>query len=264
MPEADLTIPGESAVVTAAGSGIGRQIADHLTDAGVDVAINDVDPDALADAETALADNPGDVLTVEGDASDPSAMERFVDGAVGAFGGLDVVVNNVGIAGPTKPCEEITSEEFMRTLSVNVGGAFNLSRAAIPHVRDADDGRIVNISSMSGKRPLGDRTPYTTSKMGIIGFTRTLAIELADDGITVNAVCPGSVEGPRLRRVIEGQAESQGRPYEEVEREFKDVSPMGEFVTASDVADTVLYLCSERAKRVTGQDVNVTAGIAMY
>ena len=263
MPRTDLTIPGESAAITAAGSGIGRQIAAHLAGTGVDVAVNDVDADTLADAEAALADESGDVVTVEGDAADPDDMERFVERAVDAFGGLDVLVNNVGIAGPTKPCEEITNEEFMGTLSVNVGGAFNASRAAIPHLREGE-GRVVNVSSMSGKRPLRDRTPYTASKTAIIGFTRTLAVELAEDDVTVNAVCPGSVEGPRLRRVIEGQADSQGRSYEDVEREFREVSPMNEFVRAGDVADTVLFLCSERAERMTGQDVNVTAGITMY
>ena len=263
MPRADLTIAGDSAAITAAGSGIGRRIAAHLVGAGVDVAVNDVDADALAEAENALADEPGTVITVEGDASDPADMERFVERAVKTFGTLDVLVNNVGIAGPTKPCEEITNEEFMRTLSVNVGGAFNASRAAIPHLREGA-GRIVNIASMSGKRPLRDRTPYTASKMAIVGFTRTLAVELAADDVTVNAVCPGSVEGPRLRRVIEGQAESRDRSYEDVEREFREVSPMDEFVQAGDVADAVLFLCSERAERMTGQDVNVTAGITMY
>ncbi len=263
MPETDLTVPGESAAITAAGSGIGRQIASHLVEAGVDVAVNDVDADALAETESALADEPGELVTVQGDASDPGDMTAFVDRAVDAFGGLDVLVNNVGIAGPTKPCEEITPDEFMGTLEVNVGGAFNTARAAIPHLREGG-GRVVNVSSMSGKRPLRDRTPYTASKMAIIGFTRTLAVELAEDDVTVNAVCPGSVEGPRLRRVIEGQAESQDRPYEDVEREFREVSPMNEFVRAGDVADAVLFLCSERAGRMTGQDLNVTAGIVMY
>lgn len=263
MPRADLTIAGDSAAITAGGSGIGRQIASHLAEAGVDVAINDVDPEALAEAKEALADAEGSVVTVEGDASDPEDVESFVDAAVSAFGGLDLVVNNVGIAGPTKPCEEITSEEFMGTLEVNLGGLFNTTRAAIPHLKEGG-GRVVNISSMSGKRPLRDRTPYTTSKMGVIGFTRTLAVELAEEDVTVNAICPGSVEGPRLRRVIEGQAESQGRSYEDVEQEFKSVSPMNEFVQAEDVADAVLFLCSERADHVTGQDVNVTAGITMY
>ncbi len=263
MPQTDLTIAGDHAAITAAGSGIGLQIADHLASAGVDVAINDVDGEALDDAESRLADREGEVRTVQGDASDPDDMSGFVETVVEAFGGLDLLVNNVGIAGPTKPCEEITSEEFVGTLEVNLGGLFNATSAAIPHLRDGG-GRIVNISSMSGKRPLRDRTPYTTSKMGVIGFTRTLAVELAEDDVTVNAVCPGSVEGPRLRRVIEGQAESQGRPYEDVEREFREVAPMNEFVQAGDVADAVLFLCSERAERMTGQDVNVTAGITMY
>ncbi|MFB6111922.1 MAG: SDR family NAD(P)-dependent oxidoreductase [Halobacteriaceae archaeon] len=264
MPSTDLTLAGDAAAITAAGRGIGRQIASQLVSAGIDVAINDVDADALEDAAAALADEPGVVLTVEGDASDPAAMEAFVEEAVATFDGLDILINNVGIAGPTKPVEEITNEEFMGTLSVNLGGIFNATRAAIPHLRDGDEpGRIVSLSSMSGKRPLQDRTPYTTSKMGVIGFTRTLAVELATDDITVNAVCPGSVEGDRLRRVIEGQAQSQDRPYEEVEQEFREVSPMQEFVTAGDVADAVLFLCSERARHITGQDLNVTAGIQM-
>jgi len=266
MPETDLTIPGEVAAVTAAGSGIGRQIARQLADAGVDVAVNDVDGDALADAETALADCAGDVRTVQGDVSDSEDMESFVETAVDTFGGLDVLVNNVGVAGPTKPCEDISAEEFLGTLEVNLGGQFNATRAAIPHLTadDRPDGRVVNVSSMSGKRPLRNRTPYTTAKMGVIGFTRTLAVELADRGVTVNAVCPGSVSGPRLDAVIEGQARDREASVEEIEAEFRSVSPMDEFVEAEDVTDTVLFLCSDRADRTTGQDVNVTAGVTMY
>lgn len=263
MPRADLDIPGEAAAVTGAGAGIGLQIADHLSAAGLDVAVNDLDADALDAARDALAGNEGDVETVPGDASDPDVTDVLVETAVDSFGGLDVLVNNVGVAGPTAPAEEVTPEAFRRTLEVNLGSMHAASRAAIPHLRDGG-GRIVNLSSMSGKRPLRDRTPYTTSKMGVIGFTRTLAVELAADGVTVNAVCPGSVAGPRLEAVIEGQADSQGRPYAEVEREFREVSPMNRFVEAADVADAVLFLCSARAARVTGQDLNVTAGTVMY
>jgi NAD(P)-dependent dehydrogenase (short-subunit alcohol dehydrogenase family) len=100
--------------------------------------------------------------------------------------------------------------------------------------------------------------------MGVIGFTRTLATELAPDGITANAICPGSVAGPRLDRVIEGQAESQGRPVEEAKREFQEISPMNEFTQPDDVADAVLFLCSTRAARITGEDLNVSAGVVMY
>lgn len=264
MTDAEINIPGSTAAITGAGAGIGRQIADHLTSTGVDVAINDLDEEALSAAEDDLAANEGELLTVHGDASQPESAANFVETTVDTFGGLDILVNNVGIAGPTKPAAQVEHREFMRTLEVNLGAMFSTTKAAIPHVRAAEGGRIVNISSMSGKRPLQGRTPYTTSKMGVIGFTRTLAVELGESNVTVNAVCPGSVSGPRLEAVIEGQAQSQGRSYESVEQEFRDVSPMNEFTTASDVADAVVYLCSQGAQRVTGQDLNVTAGITMY
>jgi NAD(P)-dependent dehydrogenase (short-subunit alcohol dehydrogenase family) len=264
MPQTDFTLPGEAAVVTGAGAGIGREIASRLTEAGVDVAINDLDEIALSDTADSLAENDGDLITLVGDASDPDAAQRLVETAVEEFGGLQIVVNNIGIAGPTKPCEDIATGEFLETLEINLGAMFATARAAIPHLREGKNGRIVNLSSMSGKRPLRDRTPYTTAKMGVIGFTRTLATELASDDVTVNAICPGSVEGERLDAVIEGQAKSQGRLVDEVEQEFKEVSPMEQFVQAGDVANTVLFLCSEQAERMTGQDLNVTAGIVMY
>lgn len=264
MPRADLTLPGETAIITGAGAGIGREIANRLTTAGVDVVINDIDETVLEEACDALDENDGGCLSLAGDASDPETARRLVEMAVEDFGSLDVVVNNVGIAGPTKPCEEISVDEFIDTLEVNLGSMFATSSAAIPHLRAGQEGRIVNLSSMSGKRPLEFRTPYTTSKMGVIGFTRTLATELASEEVTVNAICPGSVQGERLVSVIEGQAKSQGRPYDEVEREFREVSPMNQFVRPTDVADTVLFLCSEQAGRMTGQDINVTAGITMY
>jgi NAD(P)-dependent dehydrogenase (short-subunit alcohol dehydrogenase family) len=264
MPEKSFRLPGEIAVITGAGSGIGLTIADHLTKAGVDVSINDLDEEALGEAERQLERNKGRLLTQVGDASEPGMASDLVEATAEQFGGVDILVNNVGIAGPTKPCEDITTGEFLETIEVNLGAMFATSKAAIPHLREGKEGRIVNLSSMSGKRPLLDRTPYTTSKMGVIGFTRTLATELATDGITVNAVCPGSVEGDRLDAVLEGQARSQDQPVAEVEREFRNVSPMEQFVQAGDVANAVLYLCSERAGRVTGQDLNVTAGIVMY
>jgi NAD(P)-dependent dehydrogenase (short-subunit alcohol dehydrogenase family) len=264
MPEATLRIDGEHAAITGAGRGIGRQIAAALLDAGVNVAINDVSPEALDDASEDLGDRAGDLHTHHGDAADPDAMEELIDEAVESFGGLDILVNNVGVAGPTKPVEEISHEEFFSTLDVNLGGLFEATRAATSHLRESDAGRVVNISSMSGKRPLRDRTPYTTAKTGIIGFTRTLATELGPDGITANAICPGSVAGPRLDRVIEGQAESQNRPVEEVREEFRDISPTGEFTQPEDVADAVVFLCSARAERITGEDLNVSAGVVMY
>lgn len=264
MPHADLHIPGDSAAVTAGGAGIGRTIVSHLARAGVDVAVNDVGPDALVDTREALADAPGRVLTVPGDAGDPDDMGAFVDEAVSTFGTLDMLVNNVGIPGPTKPAEAVTHGEFMETLRVDVGGPFAATRAAIPHLRDGGDGRVVTIASRTGKKPHPDRLPYATAKMALIGFTRTLAAELAPDGITVNAVCPGVVAGDRLDRVVAAHADQEGRPADEIADEYRAESPMDAFTRPEDVADAVLFLCSDRAARMTGQDLNVTAGRIMY
>lgn len=264
MPRADLNITGERAAVSAAGNGIGREITRRLVTAGIDVAINDIDAEALEETKRELASSPGEIVAIQGDASDPDAMTEFVEGAAESFGGLDILVNNIGIAGPTKPCEEITHEEFMDTLRVNLGGQFSATKAAISHLKESDAGRVVNLSSISGKRPLEHRTPYTTAKMGVIGFTRTLAVELAPHDVTVNAICPGSVEGDRIEAVIENQARSREITYEEAKQEMTDASPMNTFVRPGDIADTVLFLCSTRAERITGQDLNVTAGIVMY
>lgn len=264
MPRTDLTIDGERALVTAAGSGIGRQIASQLLAAGVDVVVNDVDDDALAQTAADLADHAGEVVTAHGDAGDPSVAADLVGRADDAFGGLDILVNNVGVAGPTEPCEEVAHDEFMQTLRLNVGAHFAATKTAIPHLKESDAGRVVNLSSVSGKRPLENRTPYTSAKMAVIGFTRTLAVELAPHDVTVNAICPGGVDSPRLREVLDAQAESRDIAYEEAAAEFRQNSPMNEFVQPTDIADAVLVLCSQRASHVTGQDLNVSAGLVMY
>lgn len=263
MPETDLTIEGESAAVTAAGRGIGRAIAAALVDAGVDVAVNDVDAEAAREAADAVA-GPGRAVAVPGDAGDPADAETLVQTAVAEFDGLDILVNNVGIAGPRRPVEEIAHDEFMETLRVNLGGIFNPTRAAVPHLRESDAGRVVNISSKSGKLPRTNRTPYSASKLGIVGFTRALALELAEDGITANTVCPGTVAGDRLDRVMEMRAENTGRSVAEVREGMRTGSPMNEFTDPEDIADMVLVLCSTRTDRVAGQDLNVSAGRIMF
>ena len=264
MPTADLTIEGERALVTAAGRGIGREIARQLAGAGVSVAVNDVDADAAVDAVEALEAAGGRAVAVPADVSDPADAAAMVEEAAGSLGGLDVLVNCVGVAGPRKPAEEITPEEFMATLAVDLGGVFNPTRAAIPHLVESDAGRVVSLSSKSGKLPRTNRLPYATAKLGLVGFTRALALELAPRGVTVNAVVPGTVAGERLDEVMRLRAENLGVPVEEVERSFREGSPLGEFTRAEDVAGAVLYLCSTRADRVVGQALNVTAGRLMH
>lgn len=264
MPRTDLEIEGERALVTAAGRGIGLEIATRLATAGVNVAVNDIDADAAEAAVEDLATTAGEVIAVPGDVSDEAAATETVESTAETFGGLDILINNVGIAGPRKPAEEITGDAFMETLAVNLGGVFNPTRAAIPYLKDSTAGRVVNISSKSAKLPRTNRTPYSASKMGIIGFTRALALELAEHDVTANTVCPGTVGGDRLDRVMAMRAENTGVPVDEVEREFRESSPMGVLTEAGDIADMVLFLCSTRAEHVVGQDLNVSAGRIMF
>ncbi|MFC6768537.1 SDR family NAD(P)-dependent oxidoreductase, partial [Natrinema soli] len=204
-------------------------------------------------------------LPVRTDVTDESSVVDLIDRTADAFGGLDGVVNNAGIAGPTAPVTDVDAEEWDTTMAVNAKGPFLVAKHAVSLLRESDRASIVTISSISGKRPLEDRTPYAASKMAVIGLTRTLAFELGDDDVTVNAVCPGATEGARIERVIENQAEQRNLSYEEAKREvFTDDAALGELVEADDVADTVSFLLGPQARHITGQDINVDAGTAWY
>jgi NAD(P)-dependent dehydrogenase (short-subunit alcohol dehydrogenase family) len=188
-----------------------------------------------------------------------------IDEAVGAFGGLDCLINNAGIAGPTAPVEEVTVEEFEETLRVPLSGAFLCAKHAAPHLRASAQGRIVNVSSVGGKRPYPSRTPYASSKMGMIGLGRALAFELADDDVTVNTICPGPVAGDRIDRVIQAQAEERGISFEQAKQEVMvDELALDEMVQPEDVAEQVAYLVSDAGEHITAQDVNVDSGMTWY
>lgn len=256
-------LKNRTAVVTGASQGIGRQIAiafaDH--DANVVLAARSKGIEETAD----IIDAPDRTLPVETDITDEPAVERTVQAAVEEFGSLDTVVNNAGIAGPTAPVEEVSVTEWQRTMDVNVTGMFLCTKHAVPHLRRSDQASIVNLSSISGKRPLTNRTPYTASKMAVIGLTRTLAFELGEVGITVNAICPGPTKGPRIEHVIEKQAKRLDTSYEEAKRQvFTDDAALGKLVDPKDIAEMAVYLASDRARYVTAQDINVDGGTVWY
>jgi NAD(P)-dependent dehydrogenase (short-subunit alcohol dehydrogenase family) len=161
--------------------------------------------------------------------------------------------------------EEVTVEEWERTMDVNVTGMFRCVKHAASHLRASDRGSVVNVASISGKRPLADRTPYTTSKMAVVGFTRTLAFEFGGDDVTVNAVCPGATRGDRIDRVIERQAERRGLSFEDAKRAvFTDDTALGRLTDPEAVAEMVGYLASEKGRNVTAQDINVDGGTVWY
>ena len=255
---------GQTALVTGGGRGIGRAICTRLASRGADVVVADIDEDEMSET-CELVENEGRrALPLYTDLLEPETVESTVEEALSEFDSVEMLVNNSGIAGPTSLCEEVTLEEWDETLGINLRGVFLMTSQLLPSMKEAGYGRIVNISSVTAKRPLYGRTPYAASKAGIIGFTRTLADEVGEHDINVNAICPGSVEGPRIRDVYEKQAEARDMSYEEVRSEQASASPRNELVQGDDVARLVAFLCSEDATRMTGQDLNISAGKVMY
>ncbi|MFB6172103.1 MAG: SDR family NAD(P)-dependent oxidoreductase [Haloarculaceae archaeon] len=250
-----------TAFVTGASQGLGRVIAETFADRGANVVLA-ARSDGIYETETRI-DAPDRTLAVETDVTDEAAVESAIDVTVETFGGLDCLVNNAGIAGPTAPIEEISREEWMRTQEVNTLGPFLCTKHAAEHLRASDRGSVVTISSIGGKRPYPLRTPYGTSKMGVVGFTRAISRELGPE-VTANAICPGAVEGDRIRRVFRDRAESLGVDPEAVRQGIVDELPLDEIVPPEEVAEMAAYLAGPNARHVTGQDINVASGGAWY
>lgn len=261
---ASAELAGWSAVVTGGGQGIGAAIAGRLAAAGAEVTVSGRHEETLAGVVERIRSRSGRAKFVVGDVVDADAVEDLMARAAGPRGQIDVLVNNAGVAGPSLPLQDIPLEDWSRTLAVNLTGVFLCCRAAVPYLRRARRARIVTIGSAAGKKPFVNRTPYATSKMGLIGLTRTLAHELGPDGITVNTISPGLVEGERLERVVASMADSRGMAVDELRRALVAETALGHGVTEADIAAMVVVLCSAAADNVTGQDLNVNAGSVMH
>jgi NAD(P)-dependent dehydrogenase (short-subunit alcohol dehydrogenase family) len=173
-------------------------------------------------------------------------------------------VNNAGIAGPTAPLAEVSLENWNETLAVNLTGVFLACRAALPYLRRAEHGKILNIGSVTGKQPLPNRAPYAAAKLGVVGLTRTLAHEVGPSGISVNVISPWLVEGPRLREVLESMSRERGVTPDQLRAEMTEGTAFKHTVSEEDVVEVALFLCSAAANNLTGQDLNVAAGAVMY
>jgi len=247
---------GLRVLVTAGAAGIGREIVRALVEDGARVHICDVDTAALDDARR----EDGVTASVT-DVADVDQVERLFAEVREHLGGLDVLVNNAGIAGPTGRVESITAADWRRTIDVNITGQFYCTHFAVPLLRESRRGVIVNMSSVAGRFGYPFRTPYAASKWAVVGFTQSLARELGADGITVNAILPGPVEGPRIERVIRARAELLGVSYEEMERRYRERASLQRMVSPRDVAAMVVFLCSEAGRNITGQSLSVCAGV---
>ncbi len=235
---------GYRVAISAGANGIGKVIADSFAACGASVFVSDIDDRALGSCG-----HPG----VRADAGDPAACEAFVDAAVGHLGGLDVLVNNAGIAGPTALVEHVTPEELDATLRIDLAAMFHCSRRAIPALRANGGGAIVNLSSAAGRFGFAMRAPYSAAKWGVIGFTKSLSIELGPDGIRVNAILPGPVDGPRIRAVIKAKAIAEDISENEMTERTVATTSLKCFVTQQDIANMALYLASPFGTTISGQ-----------
>ena len=247
---------GLRVLVTAGAAGIGREIVRALVGDGAQVHICDIDSSALEDAR-----REHDVTTSVTDVAEVEQVERLFADVREHLGGLDVLVNNAGIAGPTAAVESVTPADWRRTIAVNLDGQFYCTHFAVPLLRQSRRGTIVNMSSVAGRLGYPFRTPYAASKWAVVGFTESLARELGPEGITVNAILPGPVEGPRIQRVIRARAEQFGVSYDEMERRYRDRVSLRRMVSPQDVAAMVMFLCSEAGRNISGQALSVCGGV---
>jgi NAD(P)-dependent dehydrogenase (short-subunit alcohol dehydrogenase family) len=251
----DLKLAGLRVLITAGASGIGLATARAFVREGARVHVSDVDRAAL----DALGTSDATLLTSLCDVSDRGQVAAMFDAALGQLGGLDVLVNNAGVAGPTARCEEVAPEAWERTLAVNITGQFHCAQRAIPHLRKSRNASIVNLSSAAGRFGFPLRTPYSASKWAVIGFTKSLSIELGGDGIRVNAICPGSVAGPRIESVYANKAAARGVDPAVVLEEALAKTSLHRLVTADDIANTIVFLCSPAGANISGQAIAVDA-----
>src|SRR5581483_9746143 len=214
----------------------------------------------VEETATLITKAGGRAVAVTADVATEAGARDTVEAALAAFGRLDVLVNNAGDGGPTRPVQDYPTDDWFYTINSCLTSTYLCARFAVPALIEAGGGAIVNISSVAGRRGLPFRVGYCAAKAGQVGLTYGLAVELAPHNIRVNAIAPGAVEGDRIDRVIAGQAEVRGVPVEEMRRAFVERAPLGRMVTADDIAALAVFLASDLARNLSGQCIAVSAG----
>jgi NAD(P)-dependent dehydrogenase (short-subunit alcohol dehydrogenase family) len=236
-------------LITAGAAGIGREFARAFAANGAKVFVCDIDDKALA----AIAKEIPGLVAARCDMAKRAEIERMVPEAVQALGGLDVLINNAGIAGMTLPVDQYPPDDWDKVIAVNLTAMFDVSRLAIPHLKQSKAGCIVNMASIAGRFGFANRSPYAATKWGVIGLTKTLAMELGQWGIRANAIAPGAVEGDRIVRVFQGRAQISGKSMEEVKADAFAAQSIKSFIDPKDIAQLAVFLASDAAKSISGQ-----------
>jgi NAD(P)-dependent dehydrogenase (short-subunit alcohol dehydrogenase family) len=240
-------------LITAGASGIGREMALAFAATGAKVFVCDIDTKAL----DAIGKEIPNLATAPCDMSQRVEIERMVPQAVEMLGGLDVLINNAGIAGPTLPVDQMPPEEWDRTVAVNITGMFDVTRLAIPHLKKSPAGVIINMSSIAGRLGFVNRSPYAATKWAVVGFTKTLALELGHLGIRANAILPGAVAGDRIERVFAGRAAIANKTIDEIRAEAFANQSIKALIDPKDIAALAVYLASPAAKAISGQAIPI-------
>ena len=240
-------------LVTAGASGIGREFVRAFAAKGDKVFVCDLNAQALDELAKEI---PG-LITKVCDISKRKDIEQMVAYGAEEMGGYDVLINNAGIAGPTAPVDELDPDAWESVMQIDLNGTFNVSRLVIPYLKKSKAGVIINMSSVAGRFGYENRSPYSTAKWGIIGFTKTLSIELGKYGIRANAILPGAVDGPRIIKVLEGRAKANGTTLEEEKQNAMSVQSIKQFVDPKDIAALAVFLASDSAKMISGQMLSI-------
>src|SRR5437868_10506485 len=244
-------------LITAGASGIGFAIASTLTALGARVAICDIADKAIAEAKKSLPK----LLATKADVAKDEDVERMFALLAKEWGGLDALINNAGIAGPTGGVDEISIADWRRCIDVCLTGQFLCARLAVPMLKASGGGSIVNMSSAAGRHGYAFRTPYSSAKFAIVGFTQSLAKELGPARIRVNAILPGIVEGPRMDKVIADRAQQIGISHQDMETRYLEKVSLRRMVSPYDIASMVAFLLSDAGINVSGQSLGVDGNV---
>ena len=247
-------LQGKTALVTGGGSGIGYTIAHTFEAAGASVWVCDADKGRIDE----LNERDRNIRGIVADVGSENDVQNLFESVLNETDGtLDILVNNAGISGPNGPLETLQLQAWLDTLRINLISAFLCCRHALPVMKEQRSGSIVNLSSTAGTHGYPLRTPYASAKWGIIGLTKSLAMEVGGYGIRVNAICPGPVSGARMDRVIDDEAETRGIDSSQVREQFTSQISLKCFVEAEDIAQMALFVCSEQGARISGQALSV-------
>ena len=253
----DVGLAGRRVLVTAGAAGIGLAIVERLLAHEACVFVCDVNEGTLHSFRKA---NP-QAGAIKADVSNEAEVDRMFAAVQATLGGLDALINNAGIAGPTGAVEDIHPTEWRRCIDIDLTGQFLCARRAVPMLKAAGGGSIVNMSSAAGRHGYAFRTPYSAAKFGVVGFTQSLAKELGPDNIRVNAILPGIIEGPRMTGVIRDRATQLGVTYEAMEKTYLDRISLRRMTSPHDVATMIAFLLSDAGINISGQSISVDGNV---